>query len=187
MADQRILYNEEMVGANHPTKADTLNRRGNVEHEQDGTHKTLPVLTVTKQKLTLATELTIAAGVITATQALHLVDTEADAASDDLDTINGGAAGQMLAIRAAHTDRTVVVKHNTGNILTDVANISLDSTSKYLFFIYDGTLSKWVLVGSGSGSVTKSADAILSGAPVILTLKGSDGIDYYVKGYPTKT
>jgi len=37
-ADQRILATEEMVGANHATKADTLNRLGLVEHENDGQH-----------------------------------------------------------------------------------------------------------------------------------------------------
>ena len=39
MADQRISYNEYMVGAGHPTKADTLNRHANIEHNTDGTHK----------------------------------------------------------------------------------------------------------------------------------------------------
>jgi len=39
MADERIQYTEEMVGAGHPTKADTLNRRADVEHNADGTHK----------------------------------------------------------------------------------------------------------------------------------------------------
>ena len=38
MADQRILYTEQMVGAGHPTKADTLNRLALVEHNVDGTH-----------------------------------------------------------------------------------------------------------------------------------------------------
>ncbi len=38
MADQRIQYTEEMVGAGHPTKADTLNRLMLVEHGTDGTH-----------------------------------------------------------------------------------------------------------------------------------------------------
>ncbi len=40
MADQRIQYTEEEVGAGHPTKADTLNRLGLVEHGNDGTHNT---------------------------------------------------------------------------------------------------------------------------------------------------
>ncbi|MBI5827663.1 MAG: right-handed parallel beta-helix repeat-containing protein [Deltaproteobacteria bacterium] len=38
MADQRVQYTEEMVGAGHPTKADTLNRLMLVEHGTDGTH-----------------------------------------------------------------------------------------------------------------------------------------------------
>lgn len=39
MADQRIQATENMVGANHPTLADTLNRLTLVEHNTDGTHK----------------------------------------------------------------------------------------------------------------------------------------------------
>lgn len=38
-ADQRILYNEKMVGAGHPTLTDTLNRFSQVEHNTDGSHK----------------------------------------------------------------------------------------------------------------------------------------------------
>jgi len=36
MSDQRIQYTEEMVGANHPTKSDTLNRLALVEADVDG-------------------------------------------------------------------------------------------------------------------------------------------------------
>ena len=39
MADQRILATENMIGANHPTLSDTLNRLTVVEHNNDGTHK----------------------------------------------------------------------------------------------------------------------------------------------------
>ena len=45
MADMRIQYSEEMVGANHPAKADTLNRLVLVEHNNDGTHKKLTSIT----------------------------------------------------------------------------------------------------------------------------------------------
>ena len=38
-ADQRIQYNEKMVGANHPSLSDTLNRLSLVEHNTDGTQK----------------------------------------------------------------------------------------------------------------------------------------------------
>ncbi|MGD8561091.1 MAG: hypothetical protein PVG03_01080 [Desulfarculaceae bacterium] len=36
MSDQRVQYNEELVGANHPTKSDTLNRLALVECGDDG-------------------------------------------------------------------------------------------------------------------------------------------------------
>jgi hypothetical protein len=44
MVDQIINYDEEMVGANHPSKTDTLNRALEIEHNSDGTHKTAAYL-----------------------------------------------------------------------------------------------------------------------------------------------
>jgi len=41
MADLRPQHTEEVVGANHPTKADVANRAWNVEHDVDGTHGTM--------------------------------------------------------------------------------------------------------------------------------------------------
>ncbi len=43
MPDQRIQYTEELVGANHATKTDTINRIALVEHNNDGTHKSANV------------------------------------------------------------------------------------------------------------------------------------------------
>lgn len=106
----------------------------------------------TKQIFTSATKLTIASGVITPTQAVHTVETAASAATDDLDTITAGSDAQLLLIRAFHADRTVVVKSNTGNIYTGGSDITLDDTSKYLLFIYDSALTKWVVIGGGGGS-----------------------------------
>lgn len=105
-----------------------------------------------------ASELTIAIGEITATQAIHTVDTESDDASDDLVTINGEADGRLLAIRASHTDRTVVIK-STGNINTGGSDITLDDTLKYVLFVYDSALSKWVVVGGSGGASTTFASA----------------------------
>lgn len=45
MADQRIQYNEQLVGAGHPTKTDTLNRLSLMEHNNDGTHSKLTKVT----------------------------------------------------------------------------------------------------------------------------------------------
>lgn len=39
MADERLQHTEQMVGAGHATKTDTLNRLTLIEHNSDGTHK----------------------------------------------------------------------------------------------------------------------------------------------------
>ena len=84
-----------------------------------------------------STELTISAGgVITVTQTYHTVDTAGDGATDDLDTIAGVAEGQHVILRAEHTDRTVVLKHGTGNLVLGV-DISLDNTNKQVVLICD--------------------------------------------------
>lgn len=45
MTDLSIQYTEKMVGANHPTLSDTLNRLTLVEHNNDGTHNKLTKIT----------------------------------------------------------------------------------------------------------------------------------------------
>jgi hypothetical protein len=95
-------------------------------------------VTAGKVVMTPGAELTIAAGVVTATSNVHVVDTEADAASDDLDTISGTAAGQMLVISAADSARTVVAKDGTGNLKL-VGDFSMDNVEDRLFLISDGT------------------------------------------------
>lgn len=82
-------------------------------------------------------ELTIASGAITVIHAWHLVDTESDAASDDLDTINGGSIGQIIVITAANSARTVVVKDGTGNLKL-AGDCTLDNREDTLMLLYDG-------------------------------------------------
>lgn len=87
-----------------------------------------------------ATELTIAGGVVTATQGYHTIDTQNDDASDDLDTINGMTAGEIVVIRAASAARTVVLKHNTGNIFNPYGeDISLAEATDGVMLFYNGT------------------------------------------------
>jgi hypothetical protein len=59
---------------------------------------------------------TIATGAITITGNSVRVDTEGAAASDDLDTINGGKDGDIIVVCAANAGRTVVMKDATGNM-----------------------------------------------------------------------
>lgn len=87
-----------------------------------------------------ATELTIASGVVTATQSAHKIDTESDAASDDLVTINGGSEGALLILEPQDDARTVVIKHGTGNIRTKSgADVNLDNYGDTWMARKDGT------------------------------------------------
>jgi hypothetical protein len=61
---------------------------------------------------------TISGGAITATGTYMTVDTEGAAATDDLDTINGGVDGQIIIIRANSSARDVVIRDGAGNIST---------------------------------------------------------------------
>jgi len=98
-----------------------------------------------------ASELTISSGAITITQSNHTVDTQSDAASDDLDTISGGTTGSMVYLAAANGARTVVIKHGAGNIVTaDGSDYSLDDANKVVSLIRDAT--NWHLAGSAGGS-----------------------------------
>jgi hypothetical protein len=84
------------------------------------------------------TELTIASGVVTATRSYHTIDTEADAASDDLDTINGGTAGDRLVITSTNATRSVVVKDGTGNLQIE-GDFTMNNPQDTMELIYNGT------------------------------------------------
>ena len=88
--------------------------------------------------LTDSTELTISAGEITKTKSYHEIDTESDAATDDLDTINGGSEGDVLVLRSTNSARTVVIMDGTGNLETN-GDFSLANVNDTITLIFDGT------------------------------------------------
>jgi len=101
-----------------------------------GTHQGLPV---TAAPVNLASsELTISSGNITPIGGIHSVDTESDAATDDLANIltTNLPDESLLYIRANNTARTVVIKHvatGAGQInLADSADLSLDDDLKWV-------------------------------------------------------
>jgi hypothetical protein len=71
---------------------------------------------------------TIAAGVITinGTSSYLSIATEGGAATDDLDTINGGEIGDILIVTAFSGSNTVVLKDGTGNLRL-ASDFSLDN------------------------------------------------------------
>ena len=94
--------------------------------------------------ITRGDNLTIASGEITVFHGNHRVDTEAGAATDNLDTINGGVDGQILTIRMINTARDIVVRHGVGNIqLIGSTNKTLDVQQNRLTLIYDEGLDEW--------------------------------------------
>ncbi|HRF94837.1 MAG TPA: hypothetical protein PLZ51_06580 [Aggregatilineales bacterium] len=99
----------------------------------------------TQLNLSTTTTLTIASGAITVTRSRHLVDTESSGAYDDLETINGSVAGDVLVLQSVNSARVVVVRHGVGYIFLNGEDVHLDNPRKTLTVIYDGTL--WVLVG----------------------------------------
>ncbi|QDT26792.1 hypothetical protein Enr10x_21020 [Gimesia panareensis] len=95
-------------------------------------------------------ELTISSGAITITRSLHTVDTEGDAVTDDLHTINGGSAGDVILLGRASTARAVVLKHNAGNIKTPAGTDHELTANGFVLLKHDG--SNWhVQSGNGSG------------------------------------
>lgn len=100
--------------------------------------------------------LTIATGAVTPTLGLHTIDTETQAATDDLTTINTTNVpdGRLLMIRCADNTRNVVVKHNAGGAgqiaLADAADYTLDDTTQWLLLKRTGT--NWQEVGRFYGN-----------------------------------
>jgi hypothetical protein len=92
---------------------------------------------------------TIVSGVISVGSSYVPVNTEGNAATDDLDTINGGLLYQRLIVKASNSARTVVVKHGTGNILLDgSADKTLDNANDMLELFYDG--ANWLQLSFSS-------------------------------------
>ena len=91
-------------------------------------------------------ELTIATGAITPTSNYHLVDTEADAATDDLTTLTATniEEGGIVVLQPANDARTIVIKHaavpSPGQIVTaDGKDVSLEDIEDIITLKLRGT------------------------------------------------
>lgn len=95
-------------------------------------------------RVTAPTELTISAGgAVTVTQTAHKIDTAADGATDDLDTLTGTVSGEFYLIRPESASRDVVIRDTgggTGNIRTPHAkSITLAELTDWALLVSDGT------------------------------------------------
>jgi hypothetical protein len=117
-----------------------------------------------------ADELTISSGSVTADRSAHTIDTESDAATDDLSNIVGTSVytGAILHLYAANSARQVVVKNEAtgaGEIHTkDKADIVL-STEYPLILRYNGT--DWYEIAHPAPSASKARNLIDNGAMAV--------------------
>src|SRR3990172_9214340 len=91
-----------------------------------------------------STELTIASDAITPTQVMHSVDTQADAAADDLVTITADAAkiGRLLILRCENAARVVTIK-STGNVKLKHGDLVLNDVEKFVLAMQI-TATTWI-------------------------------------------
>jgi hypothetical protein len=88
---------------------------------------------------------TISGGAITYTGAYMVIDTEGGAATDDLETINGGNDGNILIIRTTNNARDITVKHGTGNIVLKPLeqDVFLDFENDRIVLQYKQSNNSW--------------------------------------------
>ena len=92
------------------------------------------------------TALTIATGVVTLTNnsSSYVLDTEGAAATDDLDTINGGQDGQVIWLNTANSSRDITITSGVGNIVNPTGlSITLGNTNDIACLRYNGT--NWIV------------------------------------------
>lgn len=98
-----------------------------------------------------ATTLVINAGAVTITDhCMFRIDTEAAAASDDLDTINGGVEGDVITFQSTNSSRDVMFKHGTGNLrLNGLVDFALNQISDRIT-LQKGSGGVWVQISSSN-------------------------------------
>jgi len=135
---------------------------------------------VIKQMLGAAdeSELTIASGSVTATQAQHTIDTEANAASDDLaNVLVSSLSAQFVVLRMENSGRIVNLKHEAGGAgqlsLATGADTTLAGTAQQIAFWVDTGASPVTLREMWRGNFFElsplEVNAAVSGAPNVLT------------------
>ncbi len=98
-----------------------------------------------------STSIVIATGVLTVTTNFHVMDTEGNAATDELDTINGGVDGMILTLRQELVTQDVTIRDvsvGSGNIQTiSNASVTMNDPEEVIQFIYDASAAEWLMIG----------------------------------------
>lgn len=106
----RILFSTTPDGSGTPIERMRISSNGDFDFQEN------IIKNFGQIAMKSAVEATISSGEITITEGHIKVDTEGDAANDDLDTINSTQSGEILFLLPDNDDRTVRIRHAIGNI-----------------------------------------------------------------------
>ncbi len=140
IVDNNIFGVDQSILIDSPTGTlDTIEIRGNLLEATTGVNGPGNVAEpmIFKDNINQKTiELTIASGAVTIFQDFHTIDTESDASTDNLDTLNGGYSGQVIVLRAADSTHTVVLTDGVGN-MSLAGSFSLNNIQDTISLIND--------------------------------------------------
>lgn len=94
---------------------------------------------------------TISSDAITVTSSYVRVNTESNASSDELATINGGSAGQVLYLHQQFSTRDVTLKDGTGNLAL-AGDFAMDHAQDMIHLIYSAADSVWIEVSRSNNA-----------------------------------
>ncbi|MHC4302715.1 MAG: hypothetical protein ACYS7Y_36105, partial [Planctomycetota bacterium] len=118
-------------------------------------------------------ELTISSGAVNVTKARHTIDTESDASTDDLGTINGLAAGEVCLLSAANDARTVVIKHDDNNVFTSTQDDIFLDTNKRVVIAIGLAGSEVYVIADDHSAVGEMYEDNDSGSGITITTSGT--------------
>ena len=130
MADQRIQATENMIGANHPTLTDTLNRLALVQHNTDGTHSGTYVCLPTGNgggafavgALTATSVKSVAGGIVAQYSGTPGTSYQFDSTTFGYDAVN--TVGWIQVGGTASANRHLALQSVGGNVLIGTATAS---------------------------------------------------------------
>lgn len=126
--------------------------------------------------------LTISGGEITPTRAVHRIDTESAASTDDLDraTLANLSDGSLLLLCSANSGRKPTIRHAQGGngqfLLADGSNFTLDATTNWLIVVRDGTAWREVVRSYGESKANFRSFLGLGSAAAVDTGTGGSNV-----------
>ena len=180
MSDQRIQSTERMVGANHPTLADTLNRLTMIEHNSDGTHKSVMNTISASSYATLDAAITAIGSTVTTlviSSALPMVLDNTSPITLSIVVVNGGSitlpSGKVLTINGVFQAGPFLCFSGSGAITFGVGSTNRVYPEWWGAKVNDDS--------TDSGPAFRAA--LKTGVPVV---KGQPGT-YTIKSYDSTT